>query len=169
MSPVVTRGLAQRNTLEDPELMRTLAEQAAEELADAAAVQPGIGVVFLDTGYHFAETIGTRDAVEAVYPIKLINITPSRTVKEQDAALGPRLFGRKLRGLKTTAEELPNYVERVLRRFEAGREPGESFAAWTARAAEEDLEPQGAADGEWHCRSCTRSFQLRFAGIGVTQ
>jgi len=33
---------------------------------------------------------------------------------------------------------------------------------------EEDLEPQGAADGEWHCRSCTRSFQLRFAGIGVT-
>jgi transposase-like protein len=32
---------------------------------------------------------------------------------------------------------------------------------------EEDLEPQGAADGEWHCRSCTRSFQLRFAGIGA--
>jgi sulfite reductase (ferredoxin) len=48
-------------------------------------------------------------------------------------------FGRKLRGLKTTAEELPDYVERVLRRFEAGREPGESFAAWTARAEEGDL------------------------------
>ena len=48
-------------------------------------------------------------------------------------------FGRKLRGLKTTAEELPDYVERVLRRFEAGREPGESFAAWTARATEEEL------------------------------
>jgi sulfite reductase (ferredoxin) len=48
-------------------------------------------------------------------------------------------FGRKLRGLKTTAEELPDYVERVLRRFEAGREPGESFAAWTARAEEADL------------------------------
>ncbi len=32
---------------------------------------------------------------------------------------------------------------------------------------EEDLEPQGAADGEWHCRSCTRSFQLRFAGMGA--
>jgi sulfite reductase (ferredoxin) len=48
-------------------------------------------------------------------------------------------FGRKLRGLKTTADELPDYVERVLRRFQAGREPGESFAAWTARAAEEEL------------------------------
>ena len=31
---------------------------------------------------------------------------------------------------------------------------------------EEDLEPQGAADGEWHCRSGTCSFQLRFAGMG---
>ena len=48
-------------------------------------------------------------------------------------------FGRKLRGLKATAEELPDYVERVLRRFEAGRERGESFAAWTARAKEEEL------------------------------
>ncbi|HEY6295055.1 MAG TPA: nitrite/sulfite reductase [Streptosporangiaceae bacterium] len=48
-------------------------------------------------------------------------------------------FGRKVRGLKTTADELPDYVERVLRRFEAGREPGESFAAWAARAPEEDL------------------------------
>ena len=48
-------------------------------------------------------------------------------------------FGRKLRGLKTTAEELPDYVERVLRRFDAAREPGESFAVWTARASEEEL------------------------------
>jgi sulfite reductase (ferredoxin) len=48
-------------------------------------------------------------------------------------------FGRKVRGLKTTAEELPDYVERVLRRFDAAREPGESFAAWTTRASDEDL------------------------------
>jgi sulfite reductase (ferredoxin) len=48
-------------------------------------------------------------------------------------------FGRKVRGLKTTAEELPDYVERVLRRFDAAREPGESFAAWTVRASDEDL------------------------------
>jgi len=48
-------------------------------------------------------------------------------------------FGRKLRGLKTTAEDLPDYVERVLRRFDAAREPGESFAAWTTRASDEEL------------------------------
>jgi sulfite reductase (ferredoxin) len=48
-------------------------------------------------------------------------------------------FGRKVRGLKATAEELPDYVERVLRRFQAGRAEGETFAAWTARASDEEL------------------------------
>jgi sulfite reductase (ferredoxin) len=48
-------------------------------------------------------------------------------------------FGRKVRGLKTTADELPDYVERVLGRFTVNREPGETFAAWTARASDEDL------------------------------
>jgi phosphoadenosine phosphosulfate reductase len=60
----------------------------------AASVKPGMDVIFLDTGYHFSETIGTRDAVAATYPINLINVTPSRTVAEQDAQLGPRLYGR---------------------------------------------------------------------------
>ena len=60
----------------------------------ASAIRPGIDVVFLDTGYHFPETVGTRDAVAAVYPVNLINVTPSRTVAEQDAELGPRLYGR---------------------------------------------------------------------------
>ena len=46
----------------------------------ASAVRPGIDVVFLDTGYHFPETIGTRDAVAAVYPVNLVNVTPSRTL-----------------------------------------------------------------------------------------
>jgi sulfite reductase (ferredoxin) len=48
-------------------------------------------------------------------------------------------FGRKVRGLKATAEELPDYVERVLRRFDAARRPGETFAAWTLRATDEEL------------------------------
>ncbi|MFJ4851414.1 MULTISPECIES: nitrite/sulfite reductase [unclassified Streptomyces] len=48
-------------------------------------------------------------------------------------------FGRKVRGLKVTSEELPDYVERVLRRFQAGRTDGERFAQWVARASEEDL------------------------------
>ncbi len=51
----------------------------------AAKVRPGVDVLFLDTGYHFAETIGTRDAVESVYDIRVVNVTagahasPNRT------------------------------------------------------------------------------------------
>jgi sulfite reductase (ferredoxin) len=48
-------------------------------------------------------------------------------------------FGRKLRGLKTTATDLPDYVERVANHYLAGREPGESFARWVMRAPEEEL------------------------------
>jgi phosphoadenosine phosphosulfate reductase len=55
---------------------------------------PGIDVLFLDTGYHFPETIGTRDAVSAVYPVNVVNVTPPTTVAEQDAGLGPRLYSR---------------------------------------------------------------------------
>lgn len=48
-------------------------------------------------------------------------------------------FGRKVRGLKVTAAELPDYVERVLTRFRAERADGERFAQWAARASEEAL------------------------------
>jgi sulfite reductase (ferredoxin) len=48
-------------------------------------------------------------------------------------------FGRKVRGLKTTAAELPDYLVRVLSRFAVQRGPDESFATWSARASEEDL------------------------------
>jgi sulfite reductase (ferredoxin) len=48
-------------------------------------------------------------------------------------------FGRKVRGLKATADDLPDYVERVLSRFAASKEQGETFAQWTGRASDEEL------------------------------
>lgn len=48
-------------------------------------------------------------------------------------------FGRKVRGLKVTSAGLPDYVERVVTRFEQQREDGERFAAWVGRAKDEDL------------------------------
>jgi phosphoadenosine phosphosulfate reductase len=60
----------------------------------AAKARPGVDVLFLDTGYHFAETIGTRDAVETVYDVRIVNATPERTVAEQDSLLGRDLFAR---------------------------------------------------------------------------
>ena len=70
----------------------SMADTHLVHLAQAAA--PGVDVLFLDTGYHFAETIGTRDAVAAVYDVNLLSITPRRTVAEQDAEYGPKLHDR---------------------------------------------------------------------------
>jgi phosphoadenosine phosphosulfate reductase len=49
-------------------------------------------VIFLDTGYHFVETIGTRDAVSQVYDVNVVNVTPELSVAEQDATYGKDLF-----------------------------------------------------------------------------
>ncbi|MGW7514974.1 phosphoadenylyl-sulfate reductase [Streptomyces sp. NPDC054796] len=60
----------------------------------ASRAIPGVHVVFLDTGYHFPETIGTRDAVEAVMDVEVITLTPRQTVAQQDAQYGPKLHDR---------------------------------------------------------------------------
>ncbi|GAA2758137.1 nitrite/sulfite reductase [Actinopolymorpha rutila] len=48
-------------------------------------------------------------------------------------------FGRKLRGLKVTSAELPDYIERVVRHYLDQREPQERFAQWVTRAPQEAL------------------------------
>ncbi|GAA3051741.1 phosphoadenylyl-sulfate reductase [Actinokineospora globicatena] len=48
-----------------------------------------IDVLFLETGYHFAETIGTRDAVSVVYPeVRIVNAEAEQSVADQEAEFG---------------------------------------------------------------------------------
>jgi phosphoadenosine phosphosulfate reductase len=70
----------------------SMADAALAHLA--SQVVPGIDVVFLDTGYHFAETLGTRDAVEATLPVNVRTVRPELSVAEQDARHGKDLFAR---------------------------------------------------------------------------
>lgn len=80
-------------------------------------VAPGVDVLFLDTGYHFAETLSTRDAVAASYDVNLITVTPRQTVAEQDASYGPRLHDRnpnRCCGLRKVAP-----LDRALARYDA--------------------------------------------------
>ena len=101
--------------------------QDAVLIDHAAKVRPGVPVIFLDTGYHFAETIGTRDAIESVYDIRLLNITPEHTVAEQDELMGKDLFARepneccRLRKVVPLRKALRGYAAWVtgLRRVEA--------------------------------------------------
>jgi phosphoadenosine phosphosulfate reductase len=61
-----------------------------------ARVAPGTDVLFLDTGYHFAETLTMRDAVAAAYRgrVNVVTVEPEQTVAEQDADQGPGLYTR---------------------------------------------------------------------------
>ncbi|ATQ28272.1 phosphoadenosine phosphosulfate reductase [Rhodococcus ruber Chol-4] len=93
----------------------------------AAQVHPGVDVLFLDTGYHFAETLGTRDAVAQVYGVNLVEAKAQQTVAEQDALLGKDLFARdpneccRLRKVVPLKQTLAGYQAWVtgIRRVEA--------------------------------------------------
>lgn len=49
---------------------------------------PQIAVLFLETGYHFAETYEFRDRLAAAWTLNLVNVLPERTVAEQQAERG---------------------------------------------------------------------------------
>jgi phosphoadenosine phosphosulfate reductase len=93
----------------------------------AARVRPGVPVLFLDTGYHFVETIGTRDAIESLYDVRVLNVTPEHTVAEQDALVGKDLFASnpgeccRMRKVAPLGKALGGYSAWVtgLRRVEA--------------------------------------------------
>lgn len=55
---------------------------------------PGVDVLFLETGYHFPETLQTRDRVARELDVTVVDVLPERTVPEQDADLGARLHDR---------------------------------------------------------------------------
>lgn len=120
---IATRGAHELGAEASPEdLLRWTAETfgdnfvVASNMQDAALVDLAVNhvdrdlvggavkILFLDTGYHFAETIGTRDAVEQVYNhgaerlarpgVEMVNLTPEHSVAEQDELLGRNLFAR---------------------------------------------------------------------------
>jgi phosphoadenosine phosphosulfate reductase len=104
----------------------------------AAKVRPGVDVLFLDTGYHFVETIGTRDAVEAVYDINVVNVTPENSVEKQDQLFGKDLFARepseccRMRKVEPLSKALRGYSAWVtgIRRVEAPTRANAPLISW---------------------------------------
>ncbi len=118
----------------------------------ASRVRPGVDVVFLDTGYHFAETIGTRDAVAATLPVTVRTITPRQTVAEQDAEFGARLYERNpdqccaLRKVEPLRRALSGYCGWAsgLRRDESSSRADVKLVEWDARRSMVKLNPIAA-------------------------
>jgi phosphoadenosine phosphosulfate reductase len=133
------RGAAELHGASAEELLRWTDEHFAGEyvvasnmqdgvlVSMAAKVRPGVDVLFLDTGYHFAETIGTRDAIEAVYGVNVVNVGPEHSVAQQDKLFGKDLFARdaaeccRMRKVEPLGKALKGYSAWVtgIRRVEA--------------------------------------------------
>ena len=104
----------------------------------AAKIRPGVDVLFLDTGYHFVETIGTRDAVEAVYDINVVNVTAENSVAKQDELYGKDLFARepneccRMRKVEPLGKALRGYTAWVtgIRRVEAPTRAKAPLISW---------------------------------------
>jgi phosphoadenosine phosphosulfate reductase len=47
-----------------------------------------VPVLFLDTGYHFAQTYEYRDRMTQQWSLNLVNVLPEATVEEQESAFG---------------------------------------------------------------------------------
>ncbi len=54
----------------------------------ALELRPEIPVLFLDTGYHFAETYAYRDRIASEWKLNLTNLLPEKTVAEQETEFG---------------------------------------------------------------------------------
>ena len=105
LAAIADRGARELADAPAEEILRWAAREFGNAFAVAGSMQdnvlvhlasqviPGVDVLFLDTGYHFVETIGTADAIDAVYPVTLRRLLPLQTVAEQDAEHGKDLFG----------------------------------------------------------------------------
>ena len=128
----------------------SMADGLLSHLASRAV--PGVNVVFLDTGYHFAETIGTRDWVSGVMPITLVNVLPAQTVAEQVAEHGPELHQRdpdlccSLRKVQPLAQALSGLLAwgSGVRRDEAATRAGTKVVDWDAKRGMVKVNPLAA-------------------------
>jgi phosphoadenosine phosphosulfate reductase len=118
----------------------------------AAGVAPGVDVLFLDTGYHFAETLGTRDAVAQVYDVTVRTVLPLLTVAQQDARYGERLHERDpdaccaLRKVEPLARGLAPYTAWAsgIRRDEATTRRDIGVVEWDAKRSMVKVNPVAA-------------------------
>ncbi|WP_024287065.1 phosphoadenylyl-sulfate reductase [Cellulomonas sp. KRMCY2] len=103
-----------------------------------AQAAPGVDVLFLETGYHFPQTLETRRLVAERLPVRVVDVLPRLTVAEQDAEHGTDLFARdpaaccRMRKMEPLAEQLAGYEAWVtgVRREEAPTRATTPVVGW---------------------------------------
>lgn len=167
---VVERGQAQLNaSSENPEadaqaVIAWAVREFGPYLAVASSMQdtvlshlvseqfPFVDVLFGDTGYHFAETLGTRGAVEIEMDVNVVDVRPELTVAEQDAQYGPKLHDRDpeaccaMRKVAPMTKALENYEAWAtgVRRSETAARANAPLVSWDERNGVVKINPIAA-------------------------
>jgi phosphoadenosine phosphosulfate reductase len=104
------RDLNARFEGEDPqEILRwALTEPRLSEVAIASAfqaegtvvihmaiqVEPSVPILFLETGFHFAETLAFKQQLAERFGLNVVDLIGDHTVESQERTFGPRLYER---------------------------------------------------------------------------
>ena len=98
-------------------------------------------ILFIDTGYHFPETLKTKQQIEAKYGLKILVLNPQLSIEEQAHMYGPHLFEhspdlccalRKIEPMQRALEQLqPKAVLNARSRFQARTRQDLPVIEWT--------------------------------------
>ncbi len=111
-------------------------------------VREEVDVLFVDTGYHFAETIGTRDAVAAMLPVNVVTVSADQSRAEHEATRG-ELWRRdpdaccalrKVAPLRRAMRDYDAWVSGV-RREESPSRRDAKIVEWDARRGKVKINP----------------------------
>ncbi|MGB7744715.1 MAG: phosphoadenylyl-sulfate reductase [Terracidiphilus sp.] len=84
------RDLLSREIRGEGDVCLTCSFQAEDVLLTKLAIErdAALPILFLDTGYHFAETYAYRDRIALKWNLNLVNLLPRQTVAEQESEFG---------------------------------------------------------------------------------
>ncbi len=111
-------------------------------------VRPGVDVLFVDTGYHFPETLGTRDAVSVMIPVNVVTVRPELSRAQHEERHG-ELWRRdpdaccRMRKVEPLERAMRDYDVWVtgIRRDEAPSRHSARIVEWDARRQKVKINP----------------------------
>lgn len=115
----------------------------------ASAEVPGVDVLFLDTNYHFPETLAVRDLVSEKYNVLVKTLIPLLTIEEQAGEFGADLWSRDpdsccaIRKVEPLERGLQPYEAWVtgMRRADAPTRTDIEIVSWDSKRSKVKINP----------------------------
>jgi phosphoadenosine phosphosulfate reductase len=129
----ILRWLLEDSGIERVALASAFQREGTAIIHMAHRIRPGIPILFLETGFHFAETLAFKERMTEMFDLNVVDVTGAYTVDEQAAAFGPRLYERDP-DLCCRLNKVEPFA-RALEGFDAWVTGMRRDSAWTRRRA----------------------------------